>query len=588
MPNTYLTVSFKEKDAVKALGARWDAAARRWFVPDGADLTPFGEWLPTSTQTSPSHVVATARPASELQQVQRGISLSRLLQGVAKVVEDAYATGVWTTAEVLRASAKDGHVYLELSDRDSEGRVLAKANAAIWARTAERIIPEFERVTGATLGAGIKLLVRARPVYKPQFGFTLDIDAIDPTYTIGDLEARKREVRERLKRERLFELNKRLPAPWDFFSILVVAPQGAAGLGDFSKEADRLAQFAVCRFVYAHSRFQGEGAPAEIVEALRSGLARFPGDHAPDAVILIRGGGAVNDLAWLNDYELARFLCECSVPVFTGIGHERDSTLLDEVAHSSFDTPSKVIAGIEQVITRRVREVQTAFDGVVNKGLRDTGAMRAGIDKIERDVKALASATIADAQAKCEHLIAGLRFDSVHVVHQADGQVQGLLGEIRSGAGSTVAEAKHLVPTMLTTVRAEAFSVVRATKVRLSTTLPALFDRVSRDVSRARTGTAAELRSVSDRSEQAVRTAAAGAQALVREIAGQGPQKTLERGFAIVRGIDGKTLTSAKATASAQNIEVAFKDGKVGVAVRDVKLASSTDEAFNKTDNGGS
>ena len=219
----------------------------------------------------------------------------------------------------------------------------------------------------------------------------------------------------------------------------------------------------------------------------------------------------MNDLAWLNDYELARFLCECSVPVFTGIGHERDSTLLDEVAHSSFDTPSKVIAGIEQVITRRVREVQTAFDGVVNKGLRDTGAMRAGIDKIERDVKALASATIADAQAKCEHLIAGLRFDSVHVVHQADGQVQGLLGEIRSGAGSTVAEAKHLVPTMLTTVRAEAFSVVRATKVRLSTTLPALFDRVSRDVSRARTGTAAELRSVSDRSEQAVRTAAAGA-----------------------------------------------------------------------------
>ena len=156
MPNTYLTVSFTEKDAVKALGARWDAAARRWFVPDGADLTPFGEWLPTSTQTSPSHVVATARPASELQQVQRGISLSRLLQGVAKVVEDAYATGVWTTAEVLRASAKDGHVYLELSDRDSEGRVLAKANAAIWARTAERIIPEFERVTGATLGAGNK------------------------------------------------------------------------------------------------------------------------------------------------------------------------------------------------------------------------------------------------------------------------------------------------------------------------------------------------------------------------------------------------------------------------------------------------
>lgn len=587
MPNTYLTVSFKEKDAVKALGARWDAAARRWYVPDGHDLAPFGEWLSASAQPSPSRVVAVASPASQLQPVQRGVSLSRLLQGVAKAVADAYATGVWTTAEVLRASAKDGHVYLELSERDAEGRVLAKANAAIWARTAERIVPEFERATGATLGAGIKLLVRARPVYKPQFGFTLDIDAIDPTYTLGDLEAKKRELRERLKRERLFDLNKRLPAPWDFVSVLVVAPQGGAGLGDFSKEADRLAQFAVCHFVYVHSRFQGEGATAEIVEALQSGLAQFSGVSAPDAVILIRGGGPVNDLAWLNDYQLARFICECPVPVLTGIGHERDSTLLDEVAHTSFDTPSKVIAGIEQVVARRAREAQAALDGVIRRGLRDTVDMRTEIDKLERDVKATASTTITDARARGEQLIAGLRLDSARIVHRADRQVQGLLAEVRSGATSTVAQAKHLVPTALTAVRAEAFSVVRASRVRLATTLPGLLDRVNRDVRQAKTDAAVTLRSVSERSQHDVRTAAAGAQALVREIAGQGPQKTLGRGFAIVRGVDGKTLTSAEAAASAQDIEVAFKDGKVGAAVRSVKVASSTDEAFSKADDGG-
>ena len=107
MPSTYLTVSFKEKDAVKGLGARWDAAARRWYVPDGQDLTPFGEWLPSSAQPSPSREVAVSRPPSELQPSPRGVS-PRLLQGVAKAVADAYATGVWTTAEVLRASAKDG------------------------------------------------------------------------------------------------------------------------------------------------------------------------------------------------------------------------------------------------------------------------------------------------------------------------------------------------------------------------------------------------------------------------------------------------------------------------------------------------
>lgn len=586
MANTYLTVPFKEKDSVKALGARWDADARRWYVPDGQDLVPFANWLPSSPHASAARDVAAVAPSTALQAAPRGIPLSRLLQGVAKAVADAFSAGVWTTAEVLRASAKDGHVYLELSERDADGRVLAKANAAIWARTAERIVPEFARATGATLGAGIKLLVRARPVYKPQFGFSLEIDAIDPTYTLGDLEAKKRELRERLKREQLFDLNKRLPAPWDFFSVLVVAPQGGAGLGDFSKEADRLAQFAVCRFTYVHSRFQGEGAAAEIVEALKSGLTQFPDGHPPDAVILIRGGGAVNDLAWLNDYDLARFICECPAPVLTGIGHERDSTVLDEVAHASFDTPSKVIAGIEQLVTRRAREAKAAFEGIVNQGRSDTNRMQTSIERLDREVKAAASATVADARAQCSQLMADLRLDSVRVVHRAAGEVQELFGEVRTGAAAHVTQAKHGVPAALNAVKAEAFSALRTAKVQLDATLPALLDRAGLDIRRSRAAADGEFNSVIDRSRQTIRNASTGAQALFREIAGQGPQKTLGRGFAIVRSADGKTLTSAQSAASAKNIEVAFNDGKVGATVRNAKLGTP-DEVPDKLDTGG-
>lgn len=586
MSNTYLTVPFKEKDSVKALGARWDADGKRWYVPDGQDLAPFVEWLPSSVRASVVRDVAATSQSTAQQAAPRGISLSRLLQGVAKAVADAYTAGIWTTAEVLRASAKDGHVYLELSERDADGRVLAKANAAIWARTAERIVPEFERATGATLGAGIKLLVRARPVYKPQFGFSLEIDAIDPTYTLGDLEAKKRELRDRLKREQLFDLNKRLPAPWDFFAVLVVAPQGGAGLGDFSKEADRLARFTVCRFTYVHSRFQGEGAAAEILEALTSGLAQFQVDQPPDAVILIRGGGAVNDLAWLNDYKLARFICECSVPVLTGIGHERDSTVLDEVAHASFDTPSKVIAGIEQLVTRRARDARAAFDGIINQGRRDIDRMRTSIERLDRQGKAAASATIADARAQCSELMADLRLDSVRVVHRAAGGVQELFGEVRNGATAHLAQAKHVVPASLDAVKAEAFSALRTAEMQLEATLPALLDRAGLDVRLSRAATDAEFKSVVERSRQTIRGASTGAQALLREIAGQGPQKTLGRGFAIVRGTNGKTLTSAESAASAESIEVTFKDGKVDAAVRDVKLRTS-DEVLGKLDSGG-
>ncbi len=586
MPDTYLTVPFKEKDSVKALGARWDSDARRWYVPDGQDLVPFTNWLPGSPQASTSRDIAPATPSTAVQAAPRGVPLSRLLQGVAKAVADAYSAAVWTTAEVLRASGKDGHVYLELSERDADGRVLAKANAAIWARTAERIVPEFEHATGANLGAGIKLLVRARPVYKPQFGFSLEIDAIDPTYTLGDLEAKKRELRERLKREQLFDLNKRLPAPWDFFAVLVVAPQGGAGLGDFSKEADRLAEFAVCRFTYVHSRFQGEGAAAEILEALTGGLAQFPDGQPPDAVILIRGGGAVNDLAWLNDYNLARFICECPVPVLTGIGHERDSTVLDEVAHMSFDTPSKVVTGIEQLVTRRAREARAAFEGIGNQGRRDIDRMLTSVERLDREVKAAASATIADARAQCSQLMADLRLDSVRVVHRAAGEVQEFFGEVRTGATAHVTQAKHGVPAAMNAVKAEAFSALRTAKVQLDATLPALLDRVGLDVRRSRAAADAEFDSVIDRSRQTMRDATNGAQALFREIAGQGPQKTLGRGFAIVRDADGKTLTSAEGAALAESIEVAFKDGKVNAAVRNVDLGAS-DEVFGKLDSGG-
>lgn len=586
MANTYLTVPFREKDSVKALGARWDSDAKRWYVLDGQDLAPFANWLPNSPQSSASRDVGPASQSTALQTAPRGISLSRLLQGVAKAVADAYTTSVWTTAEVLRASAKDGHVYLELSERDADGRVLAKANAAVWARTAERIVPEFERATGATLGAGIKLLVRARPVYKPQFGFSLEIDAIDPTYTLGDLEARKRELRERLKREQLFDLNKRLPAPWDFFAVLVVAPQGGAGLGDFSKEADRLARFAVCRFTYVHSRFQGEGAAAEILDATTGGLAQFSDGQPPDAVILIRGGGAVNDLAWLNDYNLARFICECPVPVLTGIGHERDSTVLDEVAHVSFDTPSKVVAGIEQLVTRRAREARNVFEGIVNQGCREAEQMNTSIERLDREVKAVASSTVADARAQCSQLMADLRLDSVRVVHRAAGEVQELLGEVRTGAAAHVTLAKHSAPAAMNAVKAEAFSALRTAKVQLDATLPAFLDRASLDVRRSRAAAEVEFNSVVDRSRQTIRNASNGAQALFREIAGQGPQKTLGRGFAIVRGADGKTLTSAESAVSAECIEVAFKDGRVDAAVRDVNLGTS-DEVLGKLDSGG-
>ena len=201
MADTYLTVLFKDKDIAEGFGARWDAAQREWFVPDGRELTPFPIWLPAgSVATSNSEKVRLLLDELGTLTIpsKKGVSLSSLLVGVSQAVAQAYKAGVWTLVEVVELRANGGHVYLGVSERDGNGAVLANANAVIWQSTANSILPEFERATGAQLAPGIKLLVRVRPVFKAQYGFSLEIDAIDPEYTLGDLGARKRETRARL------------------------------------------------------------------------------------------------------------------------------------------------------------------------------------------------------------------------------------------------------------------------------------------------------------------------------------------------------------------------------------------------------
>ena len=153
------------------------------------------------------------------------------------------------------------------------GTLIAKARAIVWARDVERVLGTFQAATGVRLAAGIKVLVRAKPEFSAQYGLTLHIDAIDPSYTLGDLEAKKRQIREQLKAEGIFDRNRQLPAPWDYRFLLVVSPPRAAGLGDFARDADRLQRHGLCEAVYAHSRFEGEGAAASIRELIEQSLS---------------------------------------------------------------------------------------------------------------------------------------------------------------------------------------------------------------------------------------------------------------------------------------------------------------------------
>ena len=421
---------------------------KQWFVPEGQDLTAFSNWLAEgSALTSQTGVAVSPVAGTAVAVVQKGVSLSQLLSGVNQAVAQAYKAGVWTLVEVVELRTNAGHVFMGVSERDARGVVLAKTSAVIWQSTANTILPAFERATGVQLAPGIKLLVRARPVFKAQHGFTLEIDAIDSEYTLGDLEARKREIRDRLQAEGVFGANKQLAAPWDFNAVLVVAPEGGAGLGDFQAEAQRLEAFGLCRFTYALSRFQGEGAAREICDCLQAALSAWPaGVDQLDAVVIIRGGGAVNDLAWLNDYDLARLICDCPIPVLTGIGHERDSTLLDEVANIRFDTPYKVAAGIEQLIARRAAEARTSFEQIAGFATNAAQALTARIEALNQNVRADALRHLTTGKQATAALVSAIRLDAVQAVRSASEQSSEALQAIRAEAASQIADARRDVP----------------------------------------------------------------------------------------------------------------------------------------------
>lgn len=520
MSSTYLIAPFRDKDQVKALGARWDPDRRQWYVPAGKDLAPFAPWLPAGLPVQAHEPPSTgwpvalgAEPGSDVaghQLTGRGVSLSDLLQGVSQAVSAAFTEPVWVRVEVVDVRLK-GHVYLELAERSPHGDLVAKCHAMIWSAVAQRILPAFQQATGGELAAGIKLLVRARPVFKAQYGFSLEVDDIDAQYTLGDLEARKREIRDRLMREGLFGRNRQLPAPWDYRHVLVVAPEGGAGLGDFDVEAGHLQRHGVCQFLTVHSRFQGEGAAGQIRHELVAAWENIAVNHMwqPDAVVIIRGGGAVNDLAWLNDYELARTICEWPVPVLTGIGHERDNTVLDEVAHTRFDTPSKVIAGIERTIAQRVREAKECFAEIAHEAKQRIQLARRAVEHGMSQVEIGVRSDIAQARQSTERLN----------------------GDIRHLARHQVALARRDVP--------------------------------------------ARMQDIQALSIQHVHQARQGSESLMREIAGQGPRRTLERGFALVRHSQGQPVTrAAQLDAITQNgqgsgavhLEVEFSDGRRTVA----------------------
>lgn len=335
------------------------------------------------------------------------LSLKEYLATVQEVVKQTFDTPVWVKAEIRNLSIKAGHYYLELAEKEADSdQVIASCRATIWKFSAQKMVSQFERESGIELSRDLKVLIKVKANFDPQYGFSLNIVEIDSSYTLGDIARRYQQIVERLTAEGLIQRNKNLPSPFDLNRVLVISPENAAGLGDFRKDADALQRAQVCEFIYHSATFQGNTAPQNIMQSLAQALKQWVQTYetAPDLIVIIRGGGAVNDLAYLNDYDLAALLCKRSVPIWVGIGHEKDRTILDEIAHRSFDTPSKVIAGIRNHIVELTQEVANCLQRIQRLSQQQIQAYQNQNDHFFKLIQTLANNQILDALQRLQQI----------------------------------------------------------------------------------------------------------------------------------------------------------------------------------------
>lgn len=271
----------------------------------------------------------------------KAISLFELNAMVHAVVEQNLCRAYWITAELSEMrTASNGHCYLEFVQKDPHsGALLAKARGMIW-RTNYRLLSDsFFRATGRHLGAGINVMVEVNITFHELYGYSLNVINIDPTYTLGDLAQRRKEILQMLEDDGVIDLNKELPLPKVIQRVAVISSATAAGYGDFCKQLQQSGlPFEVKLFPAV---MQGDRVETSVIAALDDIAAK---EDRWDVVAIIRGGGAATDLNGFDSYLLASNVAQFPLPVLTGIGHERDDTILDVVAHTRFKTPTAVAA----------------------------------------------------------------------------------------------------------------------------------------------------------------------------------------------------------------------------------------------------
>ena len=323
------------------------------------------------------------------------------LNGLVKeVIECEMPNEYWVEAELSECRESRGHCYMELIQKDEQNATpIAKASAKCWASKWMIIRPYFERTTGQQLHAGMKVLLKVFPQFHEAYGFSWIVTDIDPTYTLGDMARKRQEIIRQLKEEGVFDLQKELQLPLFCQHIAVISSETAAGYGDFCNQlADNPYGFQFRTQLFP-AIMQGEGVEQSIIEALERIY-----DCDFDCVVIIRGGGATSDMSGFDTLALAENVANFPLPIITGIGHDRDESILDMVSHTRVKTPTAAAALLIDHLKLVLDAINNAQDAIARLTQQKLSTLNAQLSTLQEMLPRLFSTVKARQEARIDNL----------------------------------------------------------------------------------------------------------------------------------------------------------------------------------------
>lgn len=384
------------------------------------------------------------------------VTLYELNALVRSVLEQTMSDAYWLEAELSEARlASNGHFYVEFVEKDSSGRsFIAKARGTIWARTYHTIAPLFEHATGERLRAGMKVRVQVTVSFHELYGYSLNVVDIDPSYTMGDMARRRREILAQLEADGILHDNQELQLPVLVKRIAVVSSAGAAGYGDFCKQLEHNDYGLYFHTQLFPAVMQGD----HVEESVLAALAAIA-DEADrwDCVVIIRGGGATSDLSDFDSYHLAAAITQMPLPVIVGIGHERDETVLDFVAHTRVKTPTAAAAFLIDLGAQQLALIEELQQRLTQAARQQIEALHFKLDKMVALLPHTVAMTLEREQHKLQQLSQRFRQATALQVQGAKFKLQNFetrlsaldpVLQLRRGYSLTLTADGHLVKTV--------------------------------------------------------------------------------------------------------------------------------------------